>query len=715
MAHPEKIGKYEIVSVLGKGGMGVVYKARDPFIDRIVAVKTIRLTEEMEEEDLGARLAMEAKSAGKLHHPNICTIFDFGKQEDLSFIVLEYAEGGDLSQVIDKKLSLSLPQKIDVIVQIASGLDYAHRMGVVHRDMKPANVRLTKDGTAKIIDFGLARFDTTRLTKTGFMSGTIAYMSPERINGESGESDDIFALGTLAWELLTYERAFSGSAPPEVMFKILSTSPPLPSTIIEAPDELDAIIMQCMAREKADRYQTAGDFALDLEALVRSPSFQAFLQSEDRSTQFRKSLEDWEEAMSQSGRSSDSRVRRTSGRTRRPGSTSGITFNTDAKTAIGSIRDGKTVAAGPDDPTRISATNTSDGTVVNPAAEATVVNRDTEPTRHDRDVPTLLEASPGADPTIAAAASTSRARAIVITLVVAVLAAAALGIGMSVFSGDEEGEPVTPVVSTTGPDAAPPASEVEDLELAQPPENLSELIAWDTQRNLAETFRSEISEGSLNASERARFSEAQRLSRLAIEEFDQGNPKAAVTYMAEAASGFESVSQAYGERKAREEERAAAAREARARPTPPRETTPARTEPVRQPVVREPEPEPVREVVRPAPTPVEPAGPTPAQLQSEARSFIGDIASAYSNRDGSFFERRYDGYNENIGRAIRNAPSTSVRIEILSLDVRGTDRATARVRRTDTFSDRNIPPAEQTLTYELRRASDGWHLVSYSR
>lgn len=708
MAHPEKIGKYEIVSVLGKGGMGVVYKARDPFIDRIVAIKTIRLTEEMEEEDLGARLAMEAKSAGKLHHPNICTIFDFGMQEHISFIVLEYAEGGDLSQVIDKKLSLSLPQKIDVIVQIASGLDYAHRMGVVHRDMKPANVRLTKDGTAKIIDFGLARFDTTRLTKTGFMSGTIAYMSPERINGESGESDDIFALGTLAWELLTYERAFSGSAPPEVMFKILSTSPPLPSTIIEAPDELDAIIMHCMAREKTDRYQTAGDFALDLEALVRSPSFQAFLQSEDRSTQFRKSLEDWEEAMSQSGRGSDSHVRRTSGRTRRPGSTSGITFSTDAKTAIGSVADARTVVAGPDDPTRISATNTADGTVVNPAAEATVVNRDTEPTRADA-------SRPGAAPTLATGGSSSRARAIVITLVVAVLAAAALGIGMSVFSGEDAGEPVTPVLGTTGPDAAPPASEVEELEPAQRQEDLSELIAWETQRNLAETFRSEISEGSLNASERARFKEAQRLSRLALEEFDQGNAKAGVTYMAEAASGFETVSQAYGERKTREEERAAAAREARARPTPPRETTPARTEPVRQPVVRQPDPEPVREPVRPAPTPVEPAGPTPAQLQSEARSFIGDIAGAYSSRDGSFFERRYDGYNENIGRAIRNAPSTNVRIEVLSVDVKGTDRATARVRRTDTFSDRNIPPAVQTLTYELRRASDGWHLVSFSR
>ncbi|MBW3564439.1 MAG: serine/threonine protein kinase [Acidobacteria bacterium] len=713
MADPEKIGKYEIVSVLGKGGMGVVYKARDPFIDRIVAIKTIRLTEEMEEEDLGARLAMEAKSAGKLHHPNICTIFDFGKQDNLSFIVLEYAEGGDLSQVIDKKLPLSLPQKIDVIVQIASGLDYAHRMGVVHRDMKPANVRLTKDGTAKIIDFGLARFDTTRLTKTGFMSGTIAYMSPERINGESGESDDIFALGTLSWELLTYERAFSGSAPPEVMFKILSTSPPLPSTIIEAPDELDAIIMRCMAREKTDRYQTAGDFALDLEALVRSPSFQAFLQSDDRSTQFRQSLEDWEEAMSHSGRSSDSRVRRTSGRTRRPGSTSGLTFDTDAKTALGAVHDGETVI-GPDDPTRISATNTSDGTVVNPAAEATVVNRDTEPTRANRDVaPTVVESRlPGVDPTIASGSSSSRARAIVITLVVAVLAAAALGIGMSVFSGEETGEPVPAVVDTTGPDAAPPGMEVDELDRAEPQqEDLSELIAWETQRNLAETFRSEISEGSLNTSERARFNEAERLSRLALEEFDQGNARAGVTYMAEAASGFESVSQAYGERKAREEERAAAAREARARPTPPRETTPTRTEPVG----RQPDPEPVREVVRPAPPPVAPAGPTPAQLEAEARSFIGDIAGAYSSRDGSFFERRYDGYNETIGRAIRNAPSTNVRIEVLSIDLKGADRATASVRRTDTFSDRNIPPAVQTLTYELRRASDGWHLVSFSR
>ena len=274
---PKTLGKYEILSVIGKSGMGIVYKAKDPVIGRIVAVKTISTTQDLGDEELQQRFHMEAQSAVRLQHPNIATIYDFGSHGEVSYLVLEFVEGIDLAKVIDDKIPLSLSQKLDILIQIASGLSYAHELGVVHRDMKPSNVRLTARGVAKIIDFGLARFDSTRLTKTGFMSGTTAYMSPERIHGETGPSDDIFALGTIGYELLTYRRAFPGSTPPEVMMKIITQSPPVPSSVEPLPPELDAIIMKCMAREVAERFATAHDYAGALEEFRNTPAWNAFL------------------------------------------------------------------------------------------------------------------------------------------------------------------------------------------------------------------------------------------------------------------------------------------------------------------------------------------------------------------------------------------------------------------------------------------------------
>ena len=176
-AHPQRLGKYQIVSILGRGGMGVVYKARDTVIDRDVAIKTILTNEHVD------RLLAEARSAGRLHHPNVVSVFDFGEENGMSYIVLEYADGVDLAHIINEKQPLSLSERVDIILQVSRGLAYAHDCGVVHRDMKPSNVRLTTKGTAKILDFGLARYDDTALTKSGYISGTIAYMSPERMHG----------------------------------------------------------------------------------------------------------------------------------------------------------------------------------------------------------------------------------------------------------------------------------------------------------------------------------------------------------------------------------------------------------------------------------------------------------------------------------------------------------------------------------------------------
>jgi serine/threonine-protein kinase len=267
---PTNIGKYEILATLGRGGMGVVYKARDPVIDRIVAIKTILSGEEVdEEENLADRLTMEARSAGRLHHPNIVTVFDFGKEGELSYIVMEYVEGINLAKIIDERRQLPLDTKVSILIQIANGLAYAHERGVIHRDMKPSNVCIASPGTAKILDFGLARFDSTRLTKTGYMAGTIAYMSPERLSGTTGAKDDIFALGAVAYELLTYQRAFPGGTPPEVFGKILSPGPPpKPSEISDVPPALDAVILKALAKEADQRYNTAAEFADGLRHFV---------------------------------------------------------------------------------------------------------------------------------------------------------------------------------------------------------------------------------------------------------------------------------------------------------------------------------------------------------------------------------------------------------------------------------------------------------------
>jgi serine/threonine protein kinase len=267
---PTHIGKYEILATLGRGGMGVVYKARDPHIDRIVAIKTILVGEEVSEDDsLADRLTMEARSAGRLHHPNIVTVFDFGTEGEMSYIVMEYVEGINLAKLIDERRPMPLDTKINLLIQIANGLAYAHERSVIHRDMKPSNICIASPGTAKILDFGLARFDNTRLTKTGYMAGTIAYMSPERLSGATGIKDDIFALGAIAYELLTYQRAFPGGTPPEVISKIIAPEPPrAPSTIADLPEALDPVVLKALAKKEEDRYASAAHFADALRRLA---------------------------------------------------------------------------------------------------------------------------------------------------------------------------------------------------------------------------------------------------------------------------------------------------------------------------------------------------------------------------------------------------------------------------------------------------------------
>ena len=273
--HPVRIGKYDIEGVIGEGGMGVVYRGRDPLIDRVVAIKTIRSDNPSDREELLQRLRMEARSAGKLQHPNIVVVHDFGEEQNLTYLVMEYVEGRNLARIIKSGTPMPFATKVDIILQLCQGLDYAHGLNVTHRDIKPGNIAVTARGTAKILDFGLARIDSARLTKTGFTSGTVAYMSPERMRGDSGPSDDVFALGAVAYELLTYKRAFPGTSYSDVVTKVLSDQfPKPPSTVADLPPELDPIVLRAMARNVRDRYQTPGEFAKALDEFRQTIAYQ---------------------------------------------------------------------------------------------------------------------------------------------------------------------------------------------------------------------------------------------------------------------------------------------------------------------------------------------------------------------------------------------------------------------------------------------------------
>lgn len=278
--HPERFGKYEVLSVIGKGGMGVVYLARDPNIDRTVAVKTIGSPDEESRDELLKRLTMEARSAGRLQHRNIVTIHDFGVQDDVSYIVMEFIEGTNLGAMIARHEPISLDQKLDILIQLCDGMAYAHELGVLHRDLKPSNVALTTKHIVKILDFGLARFDSTRLTQAGFLSGTIPYMSPERINGDSGAGDDIFAIGAVAYEFLSGQRAFQGRTPPEVMYQVLNGHPAALSKIAKLPEELDTIIGRALEKDVAKRFQSARELGARLEEFRRSPALKSYLYAE---------------------------------------------------------------------------------------------------------------------------------------------------------------------------------------------------------------------------------------------------------------------------------------------------------------------------------------------------------------------------------------------------------------------------------------------------
>ena len=259
-----KLGKYEIRRELGRGAMGIVYEAFDPSIERIVALKTIHSgqLEGAEGHDAVGRFQREAKAAGRLNHPNIVSIFDFGEDHGTSFIAMEFVSGRELKSYFDNNERFPLPDSVRVMTQLLDALGYSHQNGVVHRDIKPANIILLPDGPVKVADFGIARIESSQYTQAGTVLGTPAYMSPEQFMGQTVDGrSDIFSAGVVLYQFLTGERPFSGTAT-TIMHKVLMEDPLPPSRLnVQAPKPFDAVISKAMAKRPEDRFQTAREFA----------------------------------------------------------------------------------------------------------------------------------------------------------------------------------------------------------------------------------------------------------------------------------------------------------------------------------------------------------------------------------------------------------------------------------------------------------------------
>jgi serine/threonine protein kinase len=263
---PKKLGKYDVLEVVGRGGMGIVYKATDPGIGRLVAIKMITVGVANDSELL-KRFYREAQSAGKLQHPNIVTIYDLGDQDGNPYMVMEYLEGESLESIIASRRSVPLEQKLNTVVQVCNALSYAHQHNVIHRDIKPANVMVLKDLTVKIVDFGIARIGNENVTRPGQLMGSIPYMSPEQINEKAyvDSRTDIYSAGVVLYQLLTYALPFDGKDTGAILLKILHEPPPPLQTYLSAyPTELDRIIALALAKNPEERYGTADRLAVDL-------------------------------------------------------------------------------------------------------------------------------------------------------------------------------------------------------------------------------------------------------------------------------------------------------------------------------------------------------------------------------------------------------------------------------------------------------------------
>jgi len=277
----ECLGRYCVEAEIGRGAMGVVYRARDPKIDRMVAVKTISLAgqDPADELEYRERFSQEARAAGRLSHTGIVTIFDAAEDPETRepFLVMEYVRGEPLSKVL-REAGGKFPAEnaLFFALEIAEALAYAHSQGVIHGDIKPANILITDDGHAKIADFGVARFNHGLVTNTGKIFGSPAYMAPEQLTGSTPDArSDIFSLGVMLYSMLTGFRPFQGNTAETVCFKVMNVEPvPVSSFQAELPPGLDNIVSRAIAKEPRDRYQSGAEMANEIRAFMQRSSSQ---------------------------------------------------------------------------------------------------------------------------------------------------------------------------------------------------------------------------------------------------------------------------------------------------------------------------------------------------------------------------------------------------------------------------------------------------------
>src|SRR6266567_325787 len=286
--HPgRRLGPYEILSAIGAGGMGEVYKARDTRLDRTVAIKVLP-AHLADRSELRERFEREARTIASLNHPHICTLFDIGQQDGIDYLVMEYLEGETLAHRLQKG-PLPLEQVLQYAIEIADALDKAHRKGVTHRDLKPGNIMLTKTGT-KLLDFGLAKLKqevapanvqlsqlptmNDPLTAQGTIIGTLQYMAPEQLEGKEVDArTDIFAFGAVVYEMATGKRAFEGKSQASLMVAIMEREPPAMSSLQPmTPHALDRVVKKCLRKDRDDRWQSARDITDELKWITEGGS-----------------------------------------------------------------------------------------------------------------------------------------------------------------------------------------------------------------------------------------------------------------------------------------------------------------------------------------------------------------------------------------------------------------------------------------------------------
>jgi serine/threonine protein kinase len=261
---PTSIGRYEVQQRLGQGGMGAIYLARDPAIDRLVAVKLLKA--EIASDDLRRRFAQEARASGALSHPHIVTIHDFGEVDGAPFIVMEYVRGETLAEIVKRAATVTVVRKLRWIEQVCSALGYAHQRRVIHRDVKPSNLMVDEEGLIRVVDFGIARIVGGSLTKMSTVIGTPGYMSPEQLQGGAIDSrSDIFAVGAVLYELLSYREAFQGDTPHAIMHRVITADPPPLTELLSGPDlSVIGVIETALQKSPDARY---ADMA-ELEAAI---------------------------------------------------------------------------------------------------------------------------------------------------------------------------------------------------------------------------------------------------------------------------------------------------------------------------------------------------------------------------------------------------------------------------------------------------------------